>query len=266
MSSPKRRVIGHASDLAAGRTAAGLKGRVALITGAAGGLGVALSACFLRAGAKTVLVDVTADQLKRLADRLDGQSWPLVADISKVEECRRAVREAEDRYGHLDVLVNNAAICPRVPIPDVDEPLWDQVMNVNLKSAFFLSQAASASMKKGKWGRIINISSAGARTGGMVSASVYSASKAAMVSLTKSFARELAPHGICVNAITPGMIETHLITDLPSEVQRTLVQQIPLGRLARPEEIARVVVFLASDDASYITGATLDVNGGWIMY
>ncbi len=253
----------------AGENARGLRDRVALITGAAMGLGAALSEVFLAAGARVALVDVEAAKLQQLVTRLDperGRTKSIVADVSQVEECRRAVEQTEKHFGRLDILVNNAGICPRVLIPDVTEEIFDRVLDINLKGAFFLSQAAAAVMQKRKEGKIINISSVGARTGGMMAASVYSASKAGLLALTKSFARELAPYGICVNAVAPGMMTTRLITELPPEKQQALAGQVPLGRIAEPEELARVVLFLAGDDAAYMTGSTVDVNGGWFMY
>ena len=189
-----------------------------------------------------------------------------MADISQVADCRRVVEETAKHFDRLDILVNNAGICPRALILEVTEELFDRVLDINLKGAFFLSQAAAAVMQKRKYGRIVNISSVGARTGGMVAASVYGASKAGLLALTKSFAREFAPFGIYVNAVAPGLMTTRLFTDLPQEKQQTLASQIPLGRIAEPEELARVVLFLASDDASYMTGSTVDVNGGWFMY
>ncbi len=253
----------------AGKSAGGFDGRVAIVTGAAMGLGAALSVAFLEAGARVALVDVETDKLHGLLEKIDPdgrRSKAIVADISRVAECRRVVEETAKHFDRLDILVNNAGICPRALIPEVTEEIFDRVLDINLKGAFFLSQAAAAVMEKRKYGRIINISSVGGRTGGMMAASVYGASKAGLLALTKSFAREFAPFGICVNAVAPGLMTTRLFTDLPPEKQEALSSQIPLGRIAEPEELARVVLFLAGDDATYMTGSTVDVNGGWFMY
>ncbi len=253
----------------AGTSPRGLNDRVAIVTGAAMGLGAALGAAFLEAGAKVALVDVEAAKLQKLFAKLDPEgrrSKAIVADVSRVADCRRVVKETAKHFARLDILVNNAGICPRALISEVTEEIFDRVLDINLKGAFFLSQAAAAVMQKHKYGRIINISSVGARTGGMMAASVYSASKAGLLALTKSFARELAPCGICVNAVAPGLMTTRLFTDLPHEKRKALVRQVPLGRIAAPEELARVVLFLAGDGAAYMTGSTVDVNGGWFMY
>ena len=168
------------------------------------------------------------------------------------------------QHERIDVLVNNAAICPRIPLEEVTEADFDRIVGINLKGTFFVSQAVSPAMVRQGSGRIVNISSVGARTGGVAASSVYAATKAGIIAITKSYARTLAPN-VTVNAIAPGVVDTDMMR-IPSEQVAAIVDQIPLGRLAGPEEIASVVVFLASEEASYFTGATLDVNGGWFMY
>jgi 3-oxoacyl-[acyl-carrier protein] reductase len=143
--------------------------------------------------------------------------------------------------------------------------MYDRIMNVNLKSVFFLSRAAGNAMRANGWGRIVNVSSTGGRTGGIFNATVYSASKAGIMSMTKAFARHFAPDGILVNCIAPGSVNTRLMANLPQASLENAIAGVPLKRLADPAEIAQVIVFLASDGASYMTGATVDVNGGAVM-
>jgi 3-oxoacyl-[acyl-carrier protein] reductase len=163
------------------------------------------------------------------------------------------------------VLVNNAGICPRVSIEDMTEALFDRVIAINLKSVFFLSRAAAEVMKANNAGRIVNLSSTGGRTGGIYNATVYSATKAGVISMTKAFARHYAPWNILVNAVAPGAVETRMMTVLPEESLQEVIRTAPLKRLADPVEIANAIVFLSSDMASWMTGATVDVNGGTLM-
>jgi len=195
----------------------------------------------------------------------DHVALALVGDVSRPAETQRLVDMAVQHFGRLDILVNNAGICPRISIDDMTEDAYDQIMNVNLKSVFFLSRAAGNAMKPNHWGRIVNVSSTGGRTGGIFNATVYSATKAGIMSMTKAFARHFAPDNILVNCIAPGTVNTRLMTNLPQAFLDAAVSGVPLKRLADPAEVAQVIAFLASDAASYMTGATLDVNGGAIM-
>lgn len=241
--------------------------RVAIVTGAGRGLGAAIARALAEAGARVVLGDIDPE-VEAVAEglRADGYAaLAVTADIARPAETERLVAVAVEHFGRVDILVNNAGICPRISIDDMTEDAYDRIMNVNLKSVFFLSRAAGNAMKAGGWGRIVNVSSTGGRTGGIFNATVYSASKAGIMSMTKAFARHFAPHNILVNCIAPGTVNTRLMTNLPQASLETAVSQVPLKRLAEPEEIAQVVVFLASDKAAYMTGATVDVNGGAIM-
>ena len=245
-----------------------VEGRAAIVTGAARGLGRAISQVLSEQGAKVVLCDVDLPLVKEVAASMQASGAEATAvetDVSQPEACDRLVQEAIERYGRVDILVNNAGICPRISIDAMTESAYDQIMDVNLKSVFFLSRAAGNAMKAHQWGRIINISSIGGRTGGINNATVYGASKAGIMSMTKAFARHYAPHNIIVNSIAPGSVSTRLITDLPQETQAKVIAEVPLKRLADPRETAEVVLFLASEGASYITGATIDVNGGALM-
>ena len=238
-----------------------------MITGAAGGIGTAIARAVTNESAKVVLCDINTEGVRRLADRLTREGKSAVSytlDISRPSEISTVVEKIVTEHEHIDVLVNNAAICPRIPLEEVTETDFDRIVGINLKGTFFVSQAVSPAMVRQGSGRIVNISSVGARTGGVAASSVYAATKAGIIAITKSYARTLAPN-VTVNAIAPGVVDTDMMR-IPSEQVAAIVDQIPLGRLGDPEEIASVVVFLASEEASYFTGATLDVNGGWFMY
>ncbi len=241
--------------------------RVAIVTGAGRGLGAAAAQVLAETGASVVLCDIDP-QVEVVAAELrakGSEALALVGDVGRPAETERLAAAAVEHFGRLDILVNNAGICPRISIDDMTEEAYDQIMNVNLKSVFFLSRAAGNAMRPNHWGRIVNVSSTGGRTGGIFNATVYSASKAGIMSMTKAFARHFAPDNILVNCVAPGTVNTRLMTNLPPASLDSAVSGVPLKRLADPAEIARVIVFLASDAASYMTGATLDVNGGAIM-
>lgn len=241
--------------------------RVALVTGAGRGLGAAIARALAESGASVALCDIDPE-VQAVAAALLGaghEVMAVAANVAQPAEVERLVAAVVERFGRLDILVNNAGICPRISIDDMTEESYDRIMDVNLKSVFFLSRAAGNAMKVNGWGRIVNVSSTGGRTGGIFNATVYSASKAGIMSMTKAFARHFAPHHILVNCLAPGTVNTRLMTNLPKESLEAAISQVPLKRLADPAEIAQVVVFLASDKASYMTGATVDVNGGAIM-
>ena len=245
-----------------------LQDRVAIVTGAARGLGAATAQELSRQGAKVVMCDIESPLIEQVADgicRDGGVAAGVRVDVSKLPELDGLVKTALDRFGRLDILVNNAAICPRIPIDDMTEASFDQIVNINLKPVFFLSRAAGNAMKERKWGRIINVSSVGGRHGGIYAATVYSATKAGAMSMTKAFARHFAPHNITVNCVAPGSIDTRLMSNLSPESLKATIEGVPLKRLADPVEVARVIAFLASEGSSYMTGAIVDVNGGALM-
>ena len=249
-------------------TAMRVEGKVAIVTGAARGIGAAIAETFAAAGATAVVSDIDAELAEAQAARIrdgGGQASAISADVSKPIECDRLAATAEERHGAVHILVNCAAVCPRIDIPDMTEPDYDRIMDTNLKSVYFLSRAAGRAMRRAGWGRIVNMTSVGARTGGMHRVTVYAASKAAIISMTKGFARHYAPDGILVNAVAPGAVDTRLIRMLPPEDQQATIDVIPLKRLSSPNEIARAVLFLASEENTYITGATTDINGGSFM-
>ena len=245
-----------------------LQDRVAIVTGAAQGLGAATARELASQGAKVVLCDIDLPLVEQVAagiTQAGGQALALRVDVSNLPELDTLVNTAVQHFGRLDILVNNAAICPRIPIDDMTEAMFDKIIAINLKSVFFLSRAAGNAMKPNKWGRIVNVSSVGGRTGGMYAATVYSATKAGVMSMTKAFGRHFAPHNIIVNCIAPGSVETRLMANLSEASLKETIQNVPLHRLADPAEVARVITFLSSESASYMTGAILDVNGGALM-
>jgi 3-oxoacyl-[acyl-carrier protein] reductase len=203
-------------------------------------------------------------------DRLDQDQGPLErvvsADLVDPATPRQVVADILATEGRLDVIVHNAAVyVHQHPLPEVSLEDYDLQTSVNLRAVFFLSQAAAEAMRPNGWGRIIGISSVGARTGGVSNSAIYNAAKAGVISLMKNFARNYGPYGITANAVAPGAIEGFMTDHLTAEERERFIGLVPLGRFAAPIEVARVVGFLASDAASYVNGATIDVNGGWIM-
>ncbi|MBX7234991.1 MAG: SDR family oxidoreductase [Caldilineales bacterium] len=233
--------------------------RVALVTGAARGIGLAITGALAEAGARVAMVDV--QDLTGLAKPVG--SLAITADITRPEEVQRAVETTVAACGRLDMLVNNAGICPLTPFAAISPDEWDRVLAVNLKGAFLCCQAALPHLRRaGTGGRVINIASVAGQMGGVLVGAHYAAAKAGLIALTKSLARLLAPDGVTVNCIAPATTATDLTSGWPDELQGRVQAQIPLGRFAEPAEIAAAVCYLASDAASFITGATLDVNGG----
>jgi len=233
--------------------------RVALVTGSARGMGRAMCEVLAESGHRVVGLD-----------RLDQDRGPLervvAADLTDPAVPARVVAEVLAAEGRLDVLVHNAAVyVHQHPLPEVSLEDYELQTSVNLRAVFFLSQAAAEAMRPNGWGRIIGISSVGARTGGVSNSAIYNAAKAGVISLMKNFARNYGPYGITANAVAPGAVEGFMTDHLTAEERERFVGLVPLGRFAAPIEIARVVGFLASDAASYVNGATIDVNGGWIM-
>ncbi len=233
--------------------------RVALVTGSARGMGRAMCEVLAESGHRVVGLD-----------RLEQDRGPLErtisADLLDPAVPRQVVADLVATEGRLDVLVHNAAAYVwQHSLPEVTLEDYELQTGVNLRAVFFLSQAAAEAMRPNGWGRIIAISSVGARTGGVSNSAVYNAAKAGVISLMKNFARNYGPCGITANAVAPGAVEGFMTDHLTPEERARFVGLVPLGRFAAPREIATVVGFLASDGASYINGATIDVNGGWVM-
>ncbi len=242
-----------------------LDGKTAIVTGAASGIGHAIANAMHEAGATIVIADINLEKAEAVAAQLGERAQAMHVDVANVESCQQLVRQTIADLGQLDILVNNAGICPLRPLEDVDQAFFDLLISINVRSSYFLSQAAAIHMKSRQTGRIINISSVGGRTGGSLAVSVYAATKAALFSVTKSFATYLAPYGTA-NTIAPGPSHTPLTEawDNPDGLA-ALEASIPLGRLGRPEDYCNMAVFLASEQASYMTGATVDINGGFRM-
>lgn len=245
-----------------------LKDKVAIITGAGQGIGKAIAIEFAKEGAIPVIADINgqaAEDVEREIKSLGVKSLSIRVDVSSVSEIKLLVEKVVKQFGTVDILVNNAGILHSTLIEDITEQEWDKMMNINLKSVFFASQQVLPYMKKQRYGRIINISSLAGRMGGYASGVGYSASKAGIIGLTMGMARRVAEFNITVNAVAPGTTESEIIKQFSAEQQEALIQMIPLKRLGKTRNIADVVTFLASDRADFITGATIDVNGGMFM-
>ena len=246
----------------------GLHGKVALVTGARRGLGRAIAVALAEAGADVVGLGPNAMPETAEAVAAAGRQFAEVRlDLGDAPEIEAAVAEASDRFGRLDILVNNAGIIRRADLLDYSEADWDAVMDVNVRSLFFLSQAAARHMIGGRMpGRIINVASLLAFQGG-IRVPAYTAAKHAVAGLTRALANELAPHAITVNAIAPGYMATDNTEPLRNDPERSaqLLARIPLGRFGEPDEIATAVLFLAAPASAYVTGAIVSVDGGWMV-
>ncbi len=244
-----------------------LDGRVAMVTGASQGIGRACAVALAKAGAQVALAARNATKLAEVAAEIEaagGRAMPFEMDLASEDSIKAVAKAAIAHYGKIEILVNNGGITRdnlmlRMKLAD-----WNAVLNTNLTGAFLLTQAVSSSMLKARWGRIINISSVVAETGQAGQAN-YAASKAGLIGLTMSLARELASRNITANAVAPGYISTPMTDVLTDQQRSAMLTQIPLDRAGTPEDVANAVVFLASDQASYITGHVLDVNGGMHM-
>jgi NAD(P)-dependent dehydrogenase (short-subunit alcohol dehydrogenase family) len=242
--------------------------RIAIVTGGARGIGRAIGTAFAASGIVTVIADIDLDAAETTAGELrsrGAEAWAIGADVSQTADVVRLVGDCIDRFGRLDVLVNNAGILSSTTYDAVSEAEWDRVMAVNLKGVMFATREALRPMKAQGWGRVISISSLAGRSGGVRSGAAYVASKAALIGLTRHLARSVARDGITVNAVAPGTTDTDILKGFTDEQMAAINEAIPIGRLGRPEEIAATVAFLASDAAAFITGAIIDVNGGMYM-
>jgi len=246
-----------------------LKDRVAIVTGGARGIGKAIVQTFVREGAKVALVDIEEikklEALKRETEKMGGEVITISCDITKSSDVNEMVGKVQKAFGRVDILVNNAGIIRRGTIETVTEEDWDRVIEVNLKGTFNCSKAVVEIMKQQRYGKIVNVSSIAGKMGDITSAPGYGSSKAGMDALAKTLARQLAPHGINVNGVSPHAIETEMSAEWSAERRKGIIASIPLGRLGKPEDVAEAVLFLASDEASFITGEILDVNGGALM-
>jgi len=245
-----------------------LKGMVALVTGAGRGIGKATAILLAKEGADVVVNDVDLQSAKETADDIRAmgcEALPIKAHVSDKAQVCKMVDSIINAFEKIDILVNNAGIFSSVPLIDMTEDEWDKIMDVNLKGVFVCSQAVMKFMIRQRSGKIVNIASLAGKVGGLYAGAHYAASKAGVICLTKSLAKQLAQYNINVNAVAPALIETDMMKDWPKQVKETLLRQVPLGRFGTADEVAETVLFLVSDGANYITGATIDVNGGLLM-
>ena len=244
-----------------------LKERVALVTGASQGIGRAIALALSCAGARVVLAARNAEKLQSLAEEIDathGAALAIQMDVGDAQQVKAGFRQALERFGRLDILVNNAAITRDGLALRMKAEDWDAVLRTNLTGAYYCIQQALASMVRQRSGRIINVTSVVAETGNAGQAN-YVAAKAGLIGLTRAIAVEVASRNITVNAVAPGFIVSPMTDPLPENVKQELLARIPLGRMGQDAEVAAAIVFLASDEAAYITGHVLDVNGGMRM-
>jgi 3-oxoacyl-[acyl-carrier protein] reductase len=245
-----------------------VKDRVAIVTGGGRGIGKAIAGVFIREGARVALVDVDKPILEAARKEMKRNKQEVIAipcDITKTIGVKAMVDEVQGVFGRIDILVNNAGIIRRGTIETVTEEDWDQVIEVNLKGTFNCCKAVVGLMKGQGYGKIVNVSSIAGKMGDITSAPGYGPSKAGIDALTKTLARQLAPFGINVNAVSPHAIETEMSSQWSPERLKEIIASIPLGRLGKPEDVAEAVLFLVSEEASFITGEILDVNGGALM-
>jgi 3-oxoacyl-[acyl-carrier protein] reductase len=241
----------------------GLAGKSAVVTGGASGIGLACVRALAGEGASVVLADVNEEAGARAAEELAAHY--VAADVARPEHARRVVEEAVSRCGGLDVLVTCAGAFQATPLDRIQAEEWDRIQAVNLRGVFLVAQAALTVMIPRRSGRIVTVASLAGQSGGLAAGAGYAASKAGVAALTKSIARFAGPHGITANCVNPGIIDTPMIAGWPSDVLERTIAQTPLGRIGKPEEVAAVVVMLASDGAAFVHGAHVDVNGGLFM-
>jgi NAD(P)-dependent dehydrogenase (short-subunit alcohol dehydrogenase family) len=240
-----------------------LQDRIALVTGAASGIGAATARRFAREGATVAINDAKPEGLDAVAGEIraaGAKALVLPGDVTKKADCERIVQDVTRTFGRLDILINNAGINRDAMAAKMTEEQWDAVLSVNLKGTFLCAQAALPGMRERAWGRVVNTSSIGAL--GNIGQANYAASKAGVIGLTKTLALEYAKYGVTVNAIAPGPVMTAMLAGVPEAIRERIIAQVPVGRIASPDEIAGVHVFLASEDAAFITGQVIFADGG----
>jgi 3-oxoacyl-[acyl-carrier protein] reductase len=247
---------------------ASFHGQTVLVTGAGSGIGATIARVFAERGAHTAVNDIDAAAAERVVRELTDaglSAAPFVADVTLEPAVRVMCDGVVETFGSLDILVNNAGVLGLTPTEQLELDDWSRTLAVNLTAAFICCRTVMPGMRRQGRGRIINIASLAGESGGIAAGVDYAASKGGLLTLTRKLALEVAPYGITVNAIAPGTTRTPMIEAMPPAARDALQAKIPLGRLGEPEDVAFAVCFLASDEASFITGATLDVNGGLLM-
>lgn len=248
-----------------------LKNKIALVTGARRGMGKSHALALARQGAMVAVTDINLEECQLVVDEIKsfgGEAAAFKLDVSDATEVNRVFDEVIKQFGRLDILVNNAGIYIPKPALEITENEWNKMTDINLKGQFLCAQRAAKEMIKNKWGRIINISSidSGGVGIGLAGGAHYAASKGGVIGMTEVLATEWAQSGVTVNVIGPGAIDTPMVAaaQIPEEAMKQIITDIPMGRIGKAEEVSAMVVFLASNEASYVTGATFYVDGGWL--
>ncbi|MDQ7821392.1 MAG: 3-oxoacyl-[acyl-carrier-protein] reductase [Candidatus Eremiobacteraeota bacterium] len=244
-----------------------LKDKVAIITGSASGIGKSAALVFAREGAKVVVCDVNEENIeKTVADikALGAEAMGIVIDVSKAPQVEKMVQKVHEHFGRIDILVNNAGITRDALLIKLSEENWDKVIEVNLKGVFLCTQAVAKKMVTQGKGKIINTSSV-VGVYGNIGQTNYAAAKAGIIGMTKTWAKELGRKNVCVNAVTPGFIQTEMTAGLPEKVLTMMKDKTPLGRLGVPEDVANLYLFLASDESDYVNGQVIGVDGGMVI-
>ena len=243
--------------------------RVAIVTGAGRGMGRAVALRLAAGGARIVVNDLRQQDADHVAEELKSagvDSLSVAGDVTKVDDVRRIASRTMDTFGAVHILINNAGVLRPTPVIDIEEDEWDFVIGVNLKGTYLCSRAVLPAMRSQGWGRIVNFSSTAGKNISTVGGAHYTAAKAGILGFTRHLAKEEAGYGVTVNSVCPGLIDTEMIRDTISDARaEAYAASFPIQRLGQPEEVAELVAFLASDRASYITGASLDINGGDLM-
>jgi 3-oxoacyl-[acyl-carrier protein] reductase len=245
------------------------EGKVAIVTGAGQGMGRAVARRLARGGASVVINDIDGEAADQTVSHLESYGHKAVVapgDVTSSRDVQTMVETALREFGDVHILINNAGILRPTPVVDIEEDEWDLVVGVNLKGTYLCSRAVLKPMQNAGWGRIVNFSSTAGKNISTVGGAHYTAAKAGILGFTRHLAKEVASHGITVNSVCPGLIDTEMVrTTISVQRARAYAESFPISRLGEPEEVAELVAFLASDRAAYITGASLDINGGDLM-
>jgi 3-oxoacyl-[acyl-carrier protein] reductase/2-hydroxycyclohexanecarboxyl-CoA dehydrogenase len=240
-----------------------LANKIAIVTGAGRGIGEGIAKKLAAEGSAVVCADRNLEDAQSTANTLGGESYAEQLDVSAADECNALVAKVTECFGHIDILVNNAGINRDAMLHKMSDLQWDEVIAVDLSGVFYMTRAVSRIMREARNGRIINISSASWL--GNIGQANYAAAKAGVVGLTKTTAKELARYQVTANAICPGFIDTAMTRGIPEHIREQQVAKIPLGRAGQPSDVANVVAFLASNEASYVTGEVINVGGGYVL-